>query len=485
MKSKVIIFEYQKLTSFALPVFLILTTIGTFLVSNNPFFWDTIQLASKQAHFFFENGFNSIILPENIDSGHPPFFGMYLAAVWKWFGKTLPVSHFAMLPFLWGIVYLLYKIGSHFGGKQNAFWFLLLVSVDPVFAAQSILVSPDVVLVFFFLLGFWSILSEKKSWLVISVLGLAMISLRGMMVGVILFLFEILHSKAWHFLKVKGFKNLSLLSMKKLLPYLPGGVLGLFFLLYHHHQTGWIGYHPESPWAPCFEKVDFSGFVKNLGILGWRMLDFGRVFVWLVLGWGIFYLLKRKNKIDDNLMQILILLSTSILMLCPSLVIHKALLAHRYILPVFLLLNLFCFYLIFKKVENRRLRNLFFGIAFIGLLTGNFWIYPDKVAQGWDSTLAHIPYYELRGEMIDFMEENDIPFSETGTGFPNRSSFKETDLSERAGGMPKKELEQHSYIFYSNIMNDFSDSELEELKDNWSILKKLEKGGIKVILFQK
>jgi hypothetical protein len=68
------------------------------------FFWDTVQLASKHAHFFYETDFRSIILPNEIDSGHIPTLGFYLALIWKIAGKTLMVSHLSMLPFVIGIV---------------------------------------------------------------------------------------------------------------------------------------------------------------------------------------------------------------------------------------------------------------------------------------------------------------------------------------------------------------------------------------------
>ena len=47
--------------------------------------------------------------------------------------------------------------------------------------------------------------------------------------------------------------------------------------MFHYLETGWMGYHENSPWAPAFEKVDFQGAIKNILILGWRLLDFGRV----------------------------------------------------------------------------------------------------------------------------------------------------------------------------------------------------------------
>lgn len=473
---------------FPLLILFFLATLTTFLVRHNPFFWDTVQLASKQAHFFYESHFQSIILPADIDSGHPPGFGMYLALVWAIFGKTLPVSHFAMLPFLFGNLFLLYKLGIYFAGKRQAIWLPLLICADPTFATQSILVSPDAVLIFFFLLGLWAVFTGKRYWLVSAILGLGMISLRGMMVGVVLFLFEIIKSGS-EFKKLKQsentFQKTSAFLFKMIQPYLFGGLLGLAFLIYHYVSVGWIGYHPDSPWAPCFEKVDFLGFVKNMGVLVWRMLDFGRLFIWLIIAWGFIHIYKNKSSLDPLLKDLLYLIGLSILILCPSLVIHKALLAHRYILPIFILLSILCYYLIFNVFPSNRWKVVLYAIALVGLSTGNRWIYPDKVAQGWDSTLAHIPYYELREEMLDFMEESKIPIEQTGTGFPNRSAFKEIDLSTKEGAFSKKDLAHHQYIFYSNIMNDFSDAELDELESQWTKLKVLKAQGIKVILYQK
>src|SRR4051794_38753575 len=90
--------------------FLCFYILLTFFVLHNSFFWDTIQLGSKQAHWFYDHNFKFFFLPEIIDSGHPPSFGIYLAICWKLFGKSLPVSHLAMLPFLLGIVIQVYLL---------------------------------------------------------------------------------------------------------------------------------------------------------------------------------------------------------------------------------------------------------------------------------------------------------------------------------------------------------------------------------------
>ena len=88
----------------ALLPFFLFFLILTLLVSGNFFFWDTVQLSSKQAHFYYTNGYKDLLLPNSIDSGHPPIMGMALAFLWKIFSKSLIVSHLFIFPFLIGIV---------------------------------------------------------------------------------------------------------------------------------------------------------------------------------------------------------------------------------------------------------------------------------------------------------------------------------------------------------------------------------------------
>ena len=191
--------------------------ILTYLVKDHIFFWDTVQLASKHAHWYYEQNFQQFLLPQHIDSGHPPIFGLYLAACWKIFGKSLLVSHFAMLPFLLGIVCLLQKIGTYYGNEKAAKYLILLVLVDPFFAGQSILVSPDIVLVFAFLCSFNGILKGNNFSIMASTILLGLISMRGMMVTFSLYIwwcfFSIFLQK--NFLK-NGYKNRTISFFSKL-----------------------------------------------------------------------------------------------------------------------------------------------------------------------------------------------------------------------------------------------------------------------------
>ncbi len=460
--------------NYSLFAFYFLAVIAVFSVRDHAFFWDTIQLGSKHAHWYFDHRFQHFFLPAEIDSGHPPIFGMYLAIVWTIFGKSLAVSHFAMLPFILVSIYCFYRIGELLAPGQSIY-LLLLLYADPVLATQSLLISPDVVLVCFFSLGLWGILARHSLLKCIGIIGLGLVSLRGMMAGLALYCFQIFHTGA---LSPKA-------MIRALPPYLPGGLLALSFLIAHHVATGWIGYHADSPWAPSLEKVGFTGFVRNIGILVWRFLDFGRVFIWPAL--LILWFRRGKEVSNDRSWSLSFQLTlATILLLVPSVLLHRHLSAHRYLLPIFISINFLFYQLLF--CGNRRLspyRKLLYGLVVTGLLSGNLWIYPKNIAQGWDATMAHLPYYQLRIRMLDYLNENGIPLQSVGTAFPEIGSQQQKDLQSSDAGMVEKDLSSQSYIFYSNVMNDFNDAELQELEQNWEEETSFQKNRIFVILYRR
>ena len=80
-----------------------------------------------------------------VDSGHIPFLGYYLSILWHLFGKTLLVSHLAMVPFL--LLYLLFTFKiSNILDSQNSLFIWMLFLFEPCLLTQSTLVSPDLLL---------------------------------------------------------------------------------------------------------------------------------------------------------------------------------------------------------------------------------------------------------------------------------------------------------------------------------------------------
>lgn len=457
--------------------FCFLVLLIFFVSADHFFFWDTVQLSSMHAHWYVDNQWSEFFLPDHMDSGHPPFWGIYLAGWWHWFGRSLLVSHVAMLPFLFGIIFAVGRFPEKFLNREGQILFLLFLFADPVFLAQATLVSPDVALLCFFLLALTALLKQQNTWLALAVVGLSAVSLRGMMVAAGLGIFRILLERKNNTSKLPTF------LFQQWWPFVPGGLVASGFLFAHYLAKGWVGYHAGSPWAPSFEGVDFRGGLYNVGIIGWRFLDFGRVGEWLLL--FILFFAGRKYFPTSKQNQVwLFLFSCIACFVLPSMLLKKGLLGHRYLLPLFMVFHLY----VVQQVQLVRKKTYRYGIAAVVsffLITGNCWIYPRNISQGWDSTLAHWPYYELRQEMNQYLEEQKIDFKEVGTAFPNTADFRYIDLADTTGKFARKNLHSNTYFFYSSIFNELTDAELDVLFSKWTQEKVLKKGGIDVILFKR
>lgn len=460
---------------------LFIVVLLIFINRNNGFFWDTIQLASQHGSYYYFNNFSELLLPEEFDSGHIPAFGMYIALVWKLFGRTIEVSHMAMLPFAVGIVWQLYNLCKRFVSEKYVGIALLLIFIDASLMSQITLVSPDIPLMFFFLLTLNSIMNNKKEIILIGVLGLFLTSMRGMMLSVCLVFIDIYRNYGYNNLinteKVKALLKRSLL-------YWPAFVIFVSFSIYHYCEKGWIGYHKDSPWADCFERVDFKGFIFNVGLLGWRILDFGRVGIWIVL----FMLLLRfkKTVFNDKKKHILFFAFLIILILLPlNMLWAKNLLAHRYLMPLYITFALLTASIAFSNLTSKQWKSTVIAIWLLIGLSGNFWIYPPKISKGWDSTLAHLPYYDLRLKAIHFLDTEGINFKDVDTFFPNYYSIEEIDLNKDQRIFDNYTIGNNSnYIFYSNIFN-VEDDVYDYIMANYKPIKEFKNKGVYVVILQK
>ncbi|MDC7993631.1 hypothetical protein [Altibacter sp. HG106] len=444
---------------------------------SNFFFWDTVQLASKHALFFFDTNFGSVLLPTHLDSGHIPTFGWVLAVFWKLFGKTLWIGHLLMLPFGIGIVYQLQRLSQRFISAPWAGVVTFLILLDPTLSSQLTLVTPDIPLVFAFLWLVNSVLSNSRKGIAVSVALLFLISMRGMMIAFCVLLLDIFLTISLKDAKKSIVKNL----FRKSLAYLPAVFIFLTYFGYHYAVKGWVGFHADSPWAESFARVGWTGFLRNIGILGWRLIDFGRIGIWLVLG---ILLVKYQKQLFQKKMKPLLWLALVVCCLLPlNMLWAKGLLGHRYLLPMYLLVACVVLFSLASEGIPKKLRTAAaIGIGLL-LLSGNGWIYPPKVAQGWDASLAHQPYYSLRLEALEYLEVADISSEETASFFPNIAPFSAIDLNEKPGRFQKFDGNQH-YVFYSNVFN-LTDEEWRWLEADYSEVKRFEARGVWVAIYSR
>jgi hypothetical protein len=441
---------------------------------NLPFFWDKDILFSRISHWLLLHPGN-IILPTYLDPGYPTALAWLLAAAWKIFGTSLPVMHLLMLPFTLGVVWQSRNLIRQFIPERFVVPSLILVLIDTTFLAQTVVFSTDLVMLFFMLLAINSMLLHKNGWLAVAVVGLVGAHMRGVAVAGAIGLFTLFQYN-W---KKPSFSVLTLA-----LPYVPGIVLFSVWSWYHWSATGWIGYHPGSPWAGCYERVDLAGLFRNILIVGWRLADFGRIFPLAFTGVLLFkYVRSVRN--SPSFRQIVLLLALFLLVTLPPMLGYKLLNGHRYLIPVYFMLSLLTAFLLFNLPLTRKWKRAAFVVVVAGMLSGNFWVYPDGVAKGWDATLAHLPWHSVRQHMFDYMESNNIPVEETGSRTPNTSVFDDTHLNGDLRSFHTADLKSDRFVFYTNISNMFTDEEIDALKKDWTVVKEFRKGQVRAVLYTK
>jgi hypothetical protein len=119
----------------------------------------------------------------------------------------------------------------------------------------------------------------------------------------------------------------------------------------------------------------------------------------------------------------------------------------------------------------------------VSVVTGNLWVYPEKIAQGWDSTLAHLPYNKIRREALKYLDQNNINYNEVQSFFPNLSSIDDIDLNNDH----RQFIEFNNccdYVFYSNVFN-VNDEDYDLVKNQYTIIKRFKSGQLYVDICKK
>lgn len=436
------------------------------------FFWDTVQLSSKQAHFFYEQEAFSLLLPEQIDSGHFPFMGMYLSVWWKLLGKSLFVSHLAMVPWVIVLAFAVSSIVALYIPVPYRLLSVMIILADPTLLTQLRLVSPDVILMAALSVAMVSYLKKQAYGLAVSILILSLISLRGLLVTAAL-MTAIIFWRVFRKEKESVYTYIVIFA--------PAVLVNVAFLFYHYISKDWVGFHADSPWSPSFQMVTIKGFIKNTVLFGWRMVDFGRAGI--VSCTVVFFLKNPKQRIQKaGWPGLLFLITFTVLFLVTT--GYQSLTAHRYYLPLYFLLSLlFCIFLFHSSVSGKIKTTLSFVVLTL-LISGHFWIYPAGVAQGWDSSFAHRPIFDLFPKAEHFLGQQNIPKENVGTFFPFTAEEKHIFLRESTSAFAYAAETKTPYLFLSNVMNDIPDSWLKIYTPDKALFYE-KKGGVWVGIFRR
>ena len=210
--------------------------------------------------------------------------------------------------------------------------------------------------------------------------------------------------------------------------------------------------------------------ITNLTYIVWKIGDFGRIFLilFLVFGGGYWYFfLGRKPGIGTE--QLMWVCVSVFLVLCFFMIPLSNPVGHRYFLAVILLL-LILVVRVLGHMNKKRWRNLLFVLMLSCLITGNFWTYPERFGNGWDSSLKCLPYFRLYDQMKQYVETYHIDPGQIGTGFPLIAHESDTRLVKRDfafGDMNIQQMDSCRYVLFSNVCNEFTVSQMQELSKAW------------------
>jgi hypothetical protein len=451
---------------------------------NTTFFWDSIACLSKPALFFYDTNLSTIIYSGIYDNGDPHLIPFLLASFWTLLGKSILVSHFIFLPVVAGTVYQILKFSKNISltdKNTDPFIFFLFTSLiilsDPSVFTQIILLGIDLWVIFFGVYTLNKIITNQKVPLSLAFLGLCMTNRRGMIIAAVLMIAYVLK------IFILDKKKLSIESFfTTVIPTLPACLFVLSFILFRLLYHGWVFSSPDSAWAGTSGLVNNYEFIRNCAIFIWRNIDFGRISLWIMLGIILWKFGFKSLFIKETHFLWLCYILLQIAFICVTIPLTNPFGA-RYFLIQFILLGAIVAKLTFIWFSQKQAKYISTGLIMV-LITGNFWLYPEKIAQNWDCTLKHLPFYSLREKCFDFMEKENIPYDESAAGFCLYGDQKFIDLKE-GNRIIKSEIDEKTNFFlYSNISN-VEDELINELHSSWKKIEEFEKNGIFIQLLKK
>jgi len=453
-----------------------LVTLVIFLITKDfSFYWDNVIQISVPANFYYDNNFQQLFLPNDIATGHPTFVGMYFAAIWKCFGKSLFVSHVAMMPFVFGLTYQIIQLIINIEIKQiwNIVGMLLIVLLDTTFLSQLSLITFEIIQLFFFIFCLNQLINNRKLRLAIGYILLMLVSLRGALIGFGILASYFFLSNQYIRFKIKNYKA-----------FIPGLMALSGFLLIFYYSNGWIIHNTVSNnWDTANDMASTQTIFKNIGTIGWQLIDYGRIAIFGILLFILFRQVVNRKFEDEHLRFLFIIGLGQIIIIAPILIFSQIPFGHRYFLPTIIPMSLFVGHWMLNHCNHKFKYYFYTGLILI-LVSGHFWIYPKKISQGWDSTTLHWQYFEVAEQMNEYIISENVDPKTVGTFFPAYKSRRNTHLEPDSFSYSKYDSSQE-YMLYSNAFN-VEDAIIESIEEGkWEPIKSYESLGIEMNLYRR
>jgi hypothetical protein len=244
----------------------------------------------------------------------------------------------------------------------------------------------------------------------------------------------------------------------------------------------------ESPNKSHYEQPNLIQILRNIAVFGLRSLESGRLVLWIAGLATIFFILKRKFKIEASQKVILLVLILHLGLYLIFIFITKMYFCERYFFPHFLALTIIAALGIWHYLSQRKAVLIFFVILAFEI-SGNLWIYPAPISNSWDCTLAHLPFYKLRKECFEYIDSSKISYNKIAADYSLYGSREVIELRKN-GKTIKNQTEckssEYDYFIYSNISNS-NDSLVQILQNThfWEPIKTFNDGFVEIIIYKK
>jgi 4-amino-4-deoxy-L-arabinose transferase-like glycosyltransferase len=457
-------------------LFSIFLLVDFFIFQDLPFFGDAVS-KSQRADWIFSNHFSTLIIPTELNSGHPPLWITSIALFWSVFGKTIWSARMLLMLVNFGVFYQILVLAKNAFRKDVSIYLVLLILIEPTLIAQTTSLNNDMLLLFFTLLGINS-LFKNRDWLyTIALVGLLLTNLRGIYTSIALILIHIWLCKT----------ELLTYNKKMIKAYVIGFTSFFGFMFYQYSELGWFLITKNEGFSEHRKLSGLSRILKNSAAYIKNLLDFGRLVVWIPLFFFVIKFVKLKSfKTEKESAKLLIALVVFTTVFFLGFVPFSNPFGPRYMLVCYILANVLFINLLFQFVLKKNIVKAVISIVVIAFVTGHFWIYPSTIAQGWDSSLAYLNYFPQEKKMFQYLEENDIPKPSIGTNLYLNSRWI-SNLTEP----PKEEdrfisldLERNEYILFSNLENRTEDEDIITLNNSWIEVKTCSQLGVFLTLYK-
>jgi len=447
-----------------------------FLSFDLPFFWDAVTKSSR-ADWIYSNNFSTLLVPTNLNSGHPPLWIASIALFWTIFGKAIWSARLLLLIVNIGVFYQLLVFARKNFQNSISLFLVFLVFIEPTLVAQTTNLNNDMLLLFFTLLGLNSLFSNGYWLYAIALTGLLLTNLRGIYCLLALAIIHI-----W-FCRVQ----LLAYNKKMLRAYIIAIAIFIGFLFYQYSQLGWILISESNNYKKHREVAGILRIGKNAAAFIKNLLDFGRFAIWIPLLVMVFKFIKMKKFNNDaKSYRILIALAVFTCIFFVGFVPFSNPMGPRYfmicfILANFLFINLLCNFSL--RILKRKIA-VFIIIFFF--VTGHLWIYPSTISQGWDGSLSYLNYFKQEEQMLQFLKEEQLETSRIGTNIPLNTKWLATlNLEDRAANnFQDFNIKTNEYILFSNIENRTENDDIHTLKNSWKTIKTFSQLGVFITLYK-